>query len=114
MTFHTQFQVFELLERHLKHSSPPFTYQNWTSPFRKLAGFPSFTGEELADFVYHDESGVLTRLLFSSQPEYHNATPEYFIEVKATSGDQSNTFFMKRRQFLRVCGPLCVKPTVNC
>ncbi|EJD42159.1 hypothetical protein AURDEDRAFT_186149 [Auricularia subglabra TFB-10046 SS5] len=93
--------VFELLKHHLKDCSPAFTYENWTSPFRSLAGHPAFDQQELSDFVYHDKSGTLTKHLFSRGSEYYKAAPEYFIEVKTTSGDQSETFHMKRCQFLQ-------------
>lgn len=92
--------VYELLRHHLSNCATPFTYENWTSSFRSLAGFPAFVGDEVADFTYHDTDGTLTRHLFPSDHEYFSGSPRYFIEVKSTSGEQSNPFFMKKRQFL--------------
>ncbi|EJD42158.1 hypothetical protein AURDEDRAFT_186148 [Auricularia subglabra TFB-10046 SS5] len=91
--------VFQLLSRYLDDCTTPFTYENWTSSFRSLAGFPPFLGDEVADFVYHDTDGVLTQRLFPFDQDFLGS-PKYFIEVKSTSGDQSKPFFMKKRQFL--------------
>ncbi|KZV84329.1 hypothetical protein EXIGLDRAFT_842290 [Exidia glandulosa HHB12029] len=90
--------VYELLQNLLPDD---FGHENWTSELRVHAGFPPFEGEELADFQYRDTSGALTRALFASEPDLMDARPEYLIEVKSTSGGQSEPFHMKRRQFLQ-------------
>ncbi|KAH7102306.1 hypothetical protein BKA62DRAFT_699996 [Auriculariales sp. MPI-PUGE-AT-0066] len=86
--------VFSLLQNQL----PNFGAENWTSPLRVHAGYESFIGSEDADFEYADEQSVLTRMLFPKSIELFNATPNYFIEVKATSGSRSTPFTMYHRQ----------------
>jgi hypothetical protein len=90
-------QVFEYLCWLL----PGFTHANWTSEARESAGHPKFEGISHADFWYHDLQGVFTRELFPDKPHFHGATPEYFIEVKSTSGPQGDRLFMHGSQFLK-------------
>lgn len=101
-------QVYELLKNILQDD---FSYENWTSELRVHAGFQRFDGEELADFQYLDASGLLTQALFAEDPDYVGTRPEYFIEVKSTSGSQAEPFHMKRRQFLQA-SMLC--PSMHC
>lgn len=92
-------QVFDLLKDHL----PKFSYENWTSSLRILAGFPAFIGESLADFSYVDTDGALTEKLYPGSGHLLSASPvEYLIEVKATSGEQNDVFYMSRNQFHQV------------
>ncbi|KZV83797.1 hypothetical protein EXIGLDRAFT_304399 [Exidia glandulosa HHB12029] len=87
--------VFDLLKDQL----PNFGYENWTSTLRILAGFPAFIAESLADFTYEDTDGSLTEKLYPGSTSAMSPRPEYLMEVKATSGDQNDTFFMSRNQF---------------
>ncbi|KAH7102342.1 hypothetical protein BKA62DRAFT_769775 [Auriculariales sp. MPI-PUGE-AT-0066] len=87
--------VYDFLCEHL----PNFDLVNWTSELRHFGGLPAFRGVSYADFQYHDHTGTLTRLLLPHETALHGATPEVFIEVKSTSGSQSNTFFIRRQQF---------------
>jgi hypothetical protein len=90
--------VFEYLRSRLQD----FTYANWTSEMREFAEYPAFDGVSHADFQYHDSQGILTGELFPDTPSFLGATPEYFIEVKSTSGAQGDHFFMRESQFLHV------------
>ena len=79
-----------------------FSHENWTSELRELAGYPPFCGVSPADFVYHDVDGRLTRQLLPNEPALEGATPEYFIEVKSTSGTQDNSFYTSLSQLQTV------------
>lgn len=81
---------------------PGFSHVNWTSEMCEFAGYPAFEGVSHSDFWYHDAQGVLTRELFPDTPSFHGATPEYFIEVKSTSGTQNDRFFMRGPHFRQV------------
>jgi len=89
--------VFDFLSIEL--GLPNFTVDNWTSELRNgIPDLPPFVGISYADFRYHDLTGELTRQLLPHQPEIHGATPEIFIEVKATTGTQDEIFHMSPLQ----------------
>ena len=99
-------QVFELL---LKHALPGFTAANWRSRIRKeVSVHPEYhtllpwNGVETADIVYHDTNSELTSAL-AGMGHMVAGTPTYYIEVKTTTGDWDNAFFMSKSQYRRVC-----------
>lgn len=63
-------------------------------------------GRETADIVYNDQKGAFTDLLiqegFLDGDIWSGATPEYFIEVKTTTGECNDRFFMSNSQVERV------------
>lgn len=79
---------------------------NWTSPRRHIAedSLPPYEAVALADFVYKDEDGVLTALLFDAQvaEQWSGSYPTYYIEVKTTSGEKTAPFFMQKSQIRTV------------
>ena len=56
--------------------------------------FPPFTGTSVADFTFRDTHGILTAILFgpAQASSWRAKWPTYFLEVKATSGAQSEPF----------------------
>ncbi|KAH7102365.1 hypothetical protein BKA62DRAFT_700171 [Auriculariales sp. MPI-PUGE-AT-0066] len=88
----------------LKTQISAFDYQHWTSELRVHAGYPGIASEvSLADFVYRDDHGELTSLIFprDSAPSNPQHTFEYLIEVKSTTGPQDEVFHMSRQQMLQ-------------
>lgn len=104
-------QVFEIL---LKHALPGFTTANWRSRIRKKVSVHpeyhtllSWNGVETADIVYHDTNSELTSALVGMGHMLAGArfaaAPTYYIEVKTTTGECDNAFFMSKSQYRRVC-----------
>lgn len=104
-------QVFELL---LKHGLPGFTAANWRSRIRKrVSVHPEYhtlvpwSGVETADIVYPDTNSELTSALVGMGHMLAGlgfaAAPTYYIEVKTTTGEWDNAFFMSKSQYRRVC-----------
>ncbi|KAL4734480.1 hypothetical protein BDV11DRAFT_174719 [Aspergillus similis] len=102
--------VFELL---LRLSLPGFTRANWRSTIRKkVSTHPEYrdlvpwNGAETADIVYDDTGSAFTRALVDlgllRGNAWLDATPTYYIEVKTTTGDWSDAFFMSRGQYRRM------------
>lgn len=63
-------------------------------------------GAETADITYNDMDGEFTRLLISSgyldDTIWANASPKYFLEVKATTKACATRFFLSKSQYQRV------------
>jgi hypothetical protein len=77
---------------------PDFTYENWDSSMRTIAGFPP-CGEGRSDFFYLDENERLSKL-FNLEPS--TQIPRLFLlEVKSSFGS-FNVFHMSQRQFSQV------------
>ena len=61
---------------------------------------------ETSDFTYKDANSILTRFLINAgyldANVWANATPEYLIEVKTTTGDFSDRFYMSANQYRMV------------
>ncbi|KAL2862596.1 uncharacterized protein BJX67DRAFT_391165 [Aspergillus lucknowensis] len=102
--------VFELL---LGQGLPGFDRTNWRSNIRKYVSvhpdyrdLTPWSGVETADLVYHDTSSVLTRILirtgYLTRDRWHGINPSYYIEVKTTTGECDNAFFMSRSQYRRM------------
>ncbi|KAL3432645.1 hypothetical protein BDV09DRAFT_197516 [Aspergillus tetrazonus] len=102
--------VFELL---LKLSLPEFTCANWRSTIRrKVSNHPEYrdllpwNGAETADIVYEDNCSAFTRALVDvgllHGIDWLDVTPTYYIEVKTTTGDWSDAFFISRGQYRRM------------
>ncbi|KZV84335.1 hypothetical protein EXIGLDRAFT_753925 [Exidia glandulosa HHB12029] len=98
--------VYTLLKSILPEGT--FTHDNWRSVLRERAGFTPFLGQEFEDFRYLDTEGALTKRLFPPSHRYHNARPEYFIEVKTTTHGPNEFFYMKRSQ-LQQARPMLLK-----
>lgn len=62
-----------------------------------------WTGRETADIVYNDTTGVLTRVLidlgYLDRDGWDGVTPEYYIEVKTTTGPSKVPFFISENQY---------------
>jgi hypothetical protein len=104
-------QVYELL---VKLLSPSFDWSNWTSTIKShVLIHPEYFGRapwpgrrETSDLRYDDRERILTRHLirtgYLDGNVWSEATPEYFIEVKATTGDCGDRFFMSSNQYRMV------------
>jgi len=69
----------------------------------------SWDGRETSDIVYRDTEGDLTRLLIHLgylDIHWTGSEPEYLIEVKTTTGNCADRFFMSAPQYNMV-GPAC-------
>ncbi len=79
---------------------------------RSLATETRFTGREgdYSDFTYHDTDGSLTRYFaqegFQEAQEWLSSPPTYHIEVKSTTEDCNEPFFVSNNQMQMVCGLL--------
>jgi hypothetical protein len=108
-------QVFELL-RHLNPALPGFGRPNWKSTIRSYIriyhdynDMHPWEGKEKADIMYEDVTGAFTSLLadrgYLGTWDAHaiqQARPEYFIEVKTTTGPFETPFFMSKAQYRKV------------
>ena len=58
----------------------------------------------IADFTYRDDQGAMTCLIYSqAQKEaWKDCWPTYYLEVKSTSGESHESFFMSRNQLATV------------
>jgi hypothetical protein len=58
---------------------------------------------ETSDLLYRDARSVLTRYLINAgyldENVWAGATPEYLIEVKTTTGNFDDRFYMSNKQF---------------
>jgi hypothetical protein len=104
-------QVYECLEN---LGLPSFDWDNWTSTIRRevlihpeyrLMG-PWPGRHETSDLIYKDDDSILTTYLIGAgyldADVWANATPEYLIEVKTTTRDFSDRFYMSRNQYRMV------------
>ena len=64
-------------------------------------------GKETADITYQDQSGVLTSILIAKgyleEQFWRDARPEYFMEVKTTTGKYTDRFYISSNQNKLVC-----------
>ncbi|MCJ1390350.1 hypothetical protein MMC18_003209 [Xylographa bjoerkii] len=97
--------VFDILKREV----PGFGQQHWTSNLKKHAmshpayqDVQSYDAYEVSDFVFKDVGGALTRFLVRSGHQRADRwladPPQYFLEVKATTGNQDIPFSMSNYQ----------------
>ncbi|KAJ3554672.1 hypothetical protein NM688_g2984 [Phlebia brevispora] len=80
---------------------PEFDVNNWASSRRgQVPGFEVFEGISVADFVYQDSEGSMTRYLFGDgrRHDWEGRWPAYHIEVKSTVGTLSVPFLMRQGQ----------------
>lgn len=101
-------QVYELLKRLF---SPSFDWSNWTSTLNSYVLIhPEYRGQEpwpgrreTSDLRYRDRDSLLTAHLIEAgyldRNVWSQATPEYFIEVKTTTGDCGDRLFMSNNQY---------------
>jgi hypothetical protein len=65
-----------------------------------------WSGAETADITYRDVSSAFTTILIQAgyleDRVWRGACPHYFIEVKTTTGECNDRFFMSNSQYLRV------------
>ncbi|KAE8447535.1 hypothetical protein EG329_010665 [Mollisiaceae sp. DMI_Dod_QoI] len=90
---------------------PLFDWDNWRSTIRKEVRIhPRYANMlpwphryETADIVYNDVHSILTRYLIDAgyldEEAWAGATPEYFIEVKTTTGACHDRFFLSSNQY---------------
>ena len=79
---------------------------------RYVLGHPEYadmgpwSGRETSDIVYDDVQGELTDFLTSrnylSRDQWADRRPQYFIEVKTTTGACETPFYMSNGQYERV------------
>jgi len=99
---------------------------NWQSTIRHYVSCHSeysdirpWLGTETADIVYDDTTGEFTRLLVdkgylgSESGAWADATPRYYVEVKATTKRCNTRFFMSKGQYKRVCEFSVVTPHID-
>jgi hypothetical protein len=68
-------------------------------------GMASWDQRETSDIVYRDTGSHLTRLFIRLgylENIWVNTEPEYFIEVKTTTGNCADRFYMSDNQYNRV------------
>jgi hypothetical protein len=88
---------------------PHFGQDSWRSTMRRLVTVhPDYrdmlpwNGRETSDIVYEDTDGQLTRLLVELgylDVIWEGIEPEYLIEVKTTTGNCADRFFMSTNQY---------------
>ncbi|KAH7411292.1 hypothetical protein BKA64DRAFT_378000 [Cadophora sp. MPI-SDFR-AT-0126] len=91
---------------------PLFGRGNWKSTIRhevsvheKYRDMSTWTGRETADITYDDDGGVFTSILVDKgylHEYWRGSTPHYFIEVKTTTGDCNDRFFLSNSQYARM------------
>lgn len=92
---------------------PSFGRGNWKSTIRKEArqhpdyhDLSPWIGSETADIVYQDSESYLTALLiehgYLPEEQWREVTPQYYIEVKTTTGSCESPFFTSKSQYSRV------------
>ncbi|OBT74408.1 hypothetical protein VF21_06830 [Pseudogymnoascus sp. 05NY08] len=98
--------AYEILRHALE---PHFGIANWKSRIRHLVaahpnyhGMRSWTERETSDIVYSDTNSRLTRFLINLgylDIIWTESKPEYLIEVKTTTGNCADRFFMSHKQY---------------
>ncbi|RMZ78170.1 hypothetical protein DV738_g4087, partial [Chaetothyriales sp. CBS 135597] len=82
------------------------TIRKYVKVHPAYASMDPWRGQETADIVYEDISGVLTDLLidkgYLDPDRWQDQQPKYYIEVKSTTGPCHTPFFMSRHQFKRM------------
>ena len=70
-------------------------------------GFKPFLGESKADFIYPDNEGVLTQMLFGTglTEKWLNKWPTYYLEVKSSSSAADTPFHVSASQLRYVRNP---------
>ena len=104
-------KVYELLAKCI---SPSFNWNNWTSTIKnRVLIHPDYSDRgpwpgqrEISDLRFNDTTSLLTRYLINGGyldgDIWSGATPEYFIEVKTTTGECGDRFFMSSNQYILV------------
>ena len=106
-------QVFEILSR-LDPALSGFSLDNWQSKIRhyvsvhdEYSGIQPWRGSETSDFRYTDSSGTLTSMLIDKgylrSNIWSGKRPEYYLEIKSTTGPCENPFYMSKYQYQTVC-----------
>ena len=100
--------MYELLAKCI---SPSFNWNNWTSTIKnRVLIHPDYSDRgpwpgqrEISDLRFNDTTSLLTRYLINGGyldgDIWSGATPEYFIEVKTTTGECRDRFFMSSNQY---------------
>jgi hypothetical protein len=95
----------------VKYLSPSFNWDNWTSTIKNhVLIHPNYSERErwpgqreISDIRFNDTRSFLTRHLIDAGyldgDVWSGATPEYFIEVKTTTGECGDRFFMSSNQY---------------
>ncbi len=95
--------MYKIMKDKLKLSE--FDVHNWTSPRRgEIPGFELYDGVSVADFMYQDQAGEMTKYLFDDEQytTWEGNWPTYHIEVKSTAGAPQTPFIMRRSQIQQV------------
>lgn len=75
----------------------------------KYADMEEWRGSETSDITYSDVQSTLTKLLmekgYLARENWEGKLPEYFIEVKTTTGSCETPFYMSKAQYQRVSLP---------
>ncbi|KAE8452297.1 hypothetical protein EG329_000997 [Mollisiaceae sp. DMI_Dod_QoI] len=102
--------IFEIL---LNLELPGFTEDNWKSTIRKevrvhnrYRHLAPWMGRETADITYIDSTGQLTKLFidlaYLDDEIWADARPTYYLEIKTTTRDCSEQFYMSGPQYERM------------
>jgi len=74
-----------------------------------------WNGRETADIVYDDHAGVFTEFLidkgYLAPQTWRGCKPQYYVEVKSTTGPCGLPFFMSKYQYRRVSLPALFFPS---
>jgi hypothetical protein len=96
-----------------------FSHSDWRSKIRnevtihpKYADMEPWAKEETSDLVYKDnDSSLTTSLIVKGYLDigiWAGEKPEYYIEVKTTTGKYNDRFFMSRKQYMMVCSCIII------
>ena len=102
--------MFELLK---KLGVPNFVEANWASTIRhevrvheRYCDLAQFSGTETSDIVYEDHESILTHHLidigYLNGVTWAGKSPQYYIEVKSSTGRWDELFFVSGAQYDRV------------
>ena len=97
----------------LRSMLPDLEYSHWKSKIRHEVSvhedhehLDPWNGRETSDLVYPDTESILTNILiekgYLERTVWQSETPEYQIEVKTTTGQWSEPFYMSKSQYSRV------------
>ncbi|KAF4628320.1 hypothetical protein G7Y89_g9830 [Cudoniella acicularis] len=104
--------IFEILT---SLGLPGFSRDNWKSTIRrevcvhnKYRDLEPWVGRETADLTYYDHEGDLTKLFiekgYLSGETWQDERPTYYLEVKTSTRDCSEAFYMSGSQYERMRG----------
>ncbi|KAI0550058.1 hypothetical protein F4679DRAFT_544790 [Xylaria curta] len=85
--------------------------RKYVIPHPEYADMEEWRGRETSDIVYWDAQSTLTGQLigngFLARDSWEGKRPQYYIEVKYTTGSCDTPFYMSKAQYQRVRDHIC-------